>query len=350
MKIVVLCGGISKERNVSIRSGNLVYESLKEREHDVILLDICENIENITEDIFKDVTKYGKWEDENIPQEAPKKEELDNIKNRLQGNIFGKNVLAVCKKADIVFLALHGADGENGNVQKILSDERVPYTGSNSSGSRNAMDKAITKELLKADGRVKVPFGEVLKADELSSLKYDIQNLKFPLVIKPCNGGSSVGVSILNNTIDYNNIVKEGLVEDKEYILEEYIKGREFSVGILAGKALPVIEIIPKQGFYNYKNKYEAGLTEEICPANIDENTNGKMQEAAEIVHKVLGLDVYSRVDFILSDSGELYCLEANTLPGMTPTSLLPQEANAVGLTHADLCEKIIELSLKKEN
>lgn len=350
MKIAVLCGGTSTERNVSIRSGNLVYESLKGKGHDVILLDICENIESISEDIFNNIEIYGKWKEEDIPKEAPQKEELEGIKNRLQGNIFGKNILEVCKKAEIVFLALHGADGENGNVQKILSDEEIPYTGSNMVGSRNAMDKAITKELLNLDGRVKVPFGRVLKIDELLDLKYDIQDLRFPLVLKPCNGGSSVGVSILNSIEDYNSVIKEGLVEDNEYILEEYVKGREYSVGVLDGKALPVIEIIPKQGFYNYKNKYEAGLTEEVCPANIDENRREEMQKAAETVHEVLGLDVYSRIDFIVSDTGMLYCLEANTLPGMTPTSLLPQEAKVIGLTHADLCEKIIELSLKKEN
>lgn len=346
MKIVVLCGGTSTERNVSLKSGSLVAKSLKEKEHDVILLDICKNIENIPENIFEDFRNT--LEDITIPKLAPSIQELKDLKQNTVDGIFGKNVLDICKKADIVVLALHGEDGENGTVQARLKKENIKYTGSDELGSKNAMDKAITKRMLKEDGRIKVPFGITVSKDNVEYVKNFIEDAKFPMVFKPSSGGSSIGVNILQSKEELDTLLNKGFEYGEEYILEQYINGREFSVGVLGDKALPAVEIIPKQGFYDYKNKYMLGATKEVCPANIEDNISKEMLNQAKLVHDIMGLKVYSRSDFILSEDGEIYCLEVNTLPGMTPTSLLPQEAKVLGYSHADLCEEIVRLSLEK--
>ena len=174
---------------------------------------------------------------------------------------------------------------------------------------------------------------------------------QFPCVVKPCSGGSSVGITIAQNAEEYKASVKEAFrYGEDEIVVEEYIKGREFSVGLLGGKALPPIEIIPNEGFYDYKTKYQVGAARDVCPADITEEEDRTMRGAAEAAYNALRLESYARVDFILAEDGKAYCLEANTLPGMTPTSLLPQEAKVEGISYPDLCEKIIEISMKKYN
>lgn len=172
--------------------------------------------------------------------------------------------------------------------------------------------------------------------------------LTLPCVVKPCCGGSSIGVTIVRDAAEFKKALDEAFHWEDELVIEEYVKGREFSVGVIEGKALPVIEIAPIQGFYDYKNKYKAGSAVETCPAQLSEAVTKQMQQYAVEVTKVLGLGAYSRMDFLLDSREQMYCLEANTLPGMTPTSLLPQEAQAVGVSFEQLCEKLIELSLKK--
>ncbi|MDD6503859.1 MAG: ATP-grasp domain-containing protein, partial [Lachnospiraceae bacterium] len=179
--------------------------------------------------------------------------------------------------------------------------------------------------------------------DDVSTL-----GLCFPCIVKPCCGGSSIGVTIVRDGAAFKEALDEAFRWEDELIIEEFVEGREFSVGVMEGKALPIIEIAPLQGFYDYKNKYKAGSAVETCPANLPEETTKLMQHYAEEVARVIGLDTYSRTDFLMNKDGELFCLEANTLPGMTPTSLLPQEAKAVGMDFNRLCEKIIEISLKK--
>lgn len=318
MNIVVLCGGNSTEREVSIISGKNVAEALKSAHHNVTLLDVCQDVE-------QENTVFG-YEPYN--------------------NFFGKGVLEKCKQADIVFLALHGSNGEDGKIQSLFNLMNIKYTGSGNLGSSIAMHKGISKHIFNQEN-IPNPKGKVIEVNNISNLDYD--DIGFPMVIKPCNGGSSIGVSILKTKEELEDILSNKTFYDKEYVMEKYIKGREFSVGILDGKALPVIEIKPKQGFYDYENKYKVGFTDEICPAIIDQDTTKRFQNVAEKVHKALKLDVYSRIDFLMGEDGNIYCLEANTLPGMTPTSLLPQEAKAIGMSYSDLCEKIIELSLKKE-
>ena len=172
--------------------------------------------------------------------------------------------------------------------------------------------------------------------------------MEFPVVVKTCCGGSSVGVYIVNDQAEYEQALKDAYSYENEVVIEEYIKGREFSVAVVDGKAYPIIEIAPLQGFYNYKNKYQAGSTIETCPAEISPELTEKMQHYAEAGAKALFMEGYCRLDFMMKENGDMYCLEANTLPGMTPTSLIPQEAKVLGIDYPTLCEKLIEVSMKK--
>lgn len=172
--------------------------------------------------------------------------------------------------------------------------------------------------------------------------------MTLPCVVKPCCGGSSIGVSIVRTKEEYQKALADAFRWEEEVLIEDYIEGREFSVGVIDFKALPIIEIAPIEGFYDYKNKYKAGSAVETCPADLPQEITEQMQRYAEAVTKALGLDTYSRMDFLLDKENRMYCLEANTLPGMTPTSLLPQEAQAVGMNFEELCEKLIQISLEK--
>lgn len=171
--------------------------------------------------------------------------------------------------------------------------------------------------------------------------------MEFPVVVKTCCGGSSVGVYIVNDQAEYEQALKDAYSYENEVVVEEYIKGREFSVAVVDGKAYPIIEIAPLQGFYDYKNKYQAGSTIETCPAEISPELTEKMQHYAEAGAKALFMEGYCRLDFMMKENGDMYCLEANTLPGMTPTSLIPQEAKVLGIDYPTLCEKLIEVSMK---
>ena len=241
--------------------------------------------------------------------------------------------------ADIVFLALHGSIGENGKLQAIFDCMGIKYTESSYEGSILAIDKILTKKILEHDN-IKTPKWHLLK-------NVRKENIKFPVVVKPANNGSSIGVSIANNLEEFEVAIIECEKYKDEIIIEEYIKGREFSVGILDKTALPPIEIIPKSGFYDYKNKYQEGKTIEICPPKISQDKIKEMQQIAIKVHNALLLGAYSRIDFILDENGNFNVLEANSLPGMTKTSLLPQEALVTGITYEDLCEKILLSNLK---
>lgn len=344
MKIVVLCGGTSTERNVSITSGTLICKALKSRGHDTVLLDVYLGIDAWEEaSVFK-LGEQGLKIKDTLGETVPDIAQIKKLRKNPEV-FFGPNVLDICKAADIVFIALHGENGENGKVQAAFDLLGIKYTGTGYEGSLLGMSKDLTRKVLQAHN-ITMAKGITLYKEDSYDTAYD--KLFVPAVVKPASGGSSVGVAIANTFEELKDAITTAKQYDDVIVIEEYIKGREFSIGVIDGKALPVIEIIPKQGFYDYKNKYQAGLTEEICPAVLDEATTQKMQKAAERVYSALGLKVYSRIDFILSQENEPYCLEANTLPGMTPMSLLPQEAAVVGVTYEDLCEKIIELSLEK--
>lgn len=341
MNVVVLAGGISTERDVSLVSGKMIYTALRKNGHNAILLDVYLGTnETDIENIF---TMDKDWVSEINPVKDanPDIEKIKALRPDGDKQFFGPNVIAICQNADIVFMALHGENGENGKIQACFDLMGITYTGTDYISSAVAMDKALSKDIFAVYG-VPTPKGIRLKKGETESEK-----VPYPCIVKACKGGSSVGVCIANNDEEYEKAKEEAFRYDDEAVIEQYIKGREFSVGVLHGKALPVIEIAPLQGFYDYKNKYQAGSAVETCPANISKEKTEEMQKAAEMVFKALRLKNYARMDFMMSEQEEIYCLEANTLPGMTPTSLLPQEAAAIGISFEQLCEKLMQFSLE---
>lgn len=348
MDIVVLAGGLSTERDVSFKTGSMVAKALKENGHRVILLDVFmgysdqeEDLDNIFEIADKISVKV-----ENIPEVAPDLEKIKASRKDQSDCFFGPNVIRMCQMADVVFMALHGENGENGKLQAAFDLLGVQYTGSDYLSSAIAMNKAMTKQFLLAN-QIPTPVGiSMLKENRCENIEE--LGLKLPVVVKPCCGGSSIGVTIARDSKEFKQALEEGFRWEDELIIEEFVSGREFSCGVIEGKALPVIEIAPVEGFYDYKNKYKAGSAVETCPANLPEEVSKQMRSYAEQVAKVIGLNTYSRADFLLNEQMEMFCLEVNTLPGMTPTSLLPQEAAAVGMNFNELCEKIIEISMKR--
>lgn len=238
-------------------------------------------------------------------------------------------------------MGLHGSNGEDGKIQAAFELMGIKYTGTDYISSAISMSKELTKKVLVPDG-IPMPKGVALKRG------HKIEYVPYPCVVKPCCGGSSVGVSIVANDAEFKEALTEAFSYEDNILVEEYIEGREFSVGVLDGKALPVIEIEPLEGFYDYKNKYKAGATKETCPAVLPKEISERMQRWAEKACESAGVTTYARVDQLLTEDGDIYCLEINTLPGMTGTSLLPQEAAAAGISYDELTEKIIEISLRR--
>lgn len=344
MNVVVLAGGTSTERDVSLISGSMIYKALLKKGHRAVLVDVylgCEIPEGILpEDIFKQDIDWAK----DIRAIAENNPDLTLIKEKRKGekSFFGPNVLELCQMADAVFMALHGANGEDGKIQACFELMGIPYTGSDHVSSAMAMDKGITKDIFRANG-VPTPEGFRVKKEETDIRK----PVAYPCIVKACCGGSSVGVTIARDEAEYEKALKEAFRYDPEAVVEQFVEGREFTCAVMDGKALPIVEIAPKEGFYDYKNKYQAGSTVETCPAELDTEKTAEMQHIAENAFKALRLKNYARMDFMMSKTGEIFCLEANTLPGMTPTSLLPQEAAAVGMSFEELCEKILSYAVK---
>lgn len=362
MKVVVLAGGISTERDVSLSSGNMIYDALKRNGHQVVLLDVYLGYEGEPEGIFEKGMNLIAQIDA-VKEEDPDLEAVKTLRREEWKGFFGPGVLDICQRADCVFLALHGANGEDGRIQACFDLMGIPYTGADFTGSCLAMDKGITKDLFRVYG-IPTPAGSRLKrkagADPGAGEPQtgDTQTrepqigtempeaaVPYPRIVKASCGGSSIGVYVAADAGEYETAKAEAFRYGEEIIVEQYIKGREFSVGVMDGKALPVIEMAPKEGFYNYKNKYQAGTTIETCPAEISKEKTQEIQDIAERVFRALRLKSYARMDFVMSGSGEVFCLEANTLPGMTATSLLPQEAAAAGMDFGQLCERILKQS-----
>ena len=344
MRIVVLAGGTSTERDVSISSGLLVSAALREKGHQVVLLDVFTGYEKDIFDIDKLFKQnYSFTDSASVGETISDIDEIRENRRDKSNRFIGENIIDICACADITFFALHGGEGENGKLQATFDLLGLKYTGSGYLGSALAMHKGLTKSVL-IQSNVLTPRGAIFTS-EAEAASWD----SFPCVVKPCSGGSSVGITIVEDREDFRQSVKEAFsYGETEIVVEQYVKGREFSVGVVGGKALPPIEIIPKTGFYDYKTKYQAGAADEKCPADITPEQDAVMREAATAAYKALYLDSYARVDFILDKDDNAYCLEANTLPGMTPTSLLPQEAAVEGIGYADLCELIINNSLEK--
>lgn len=339
MKIIVLAGGLSPERNVSLSSGTKACQALRDRGHQAALVDMYLGADRPAEELYSAPLELSA-----ISRQTPDLEQVKASRKEGGDSQFGPGVLDLCANADVVFLALHGACGEDGRVQAALDLLGIPYTGSGYLGSAIAMDKDLTKRIVAPLGIV-TPKWELVNytAEDVPALA---ERLALPCVVKPVASGSSIGVTIAHTKEELTAALTAGLEFGGLCVVEQYIAGREIQVGILEDKALPSIEIIPKVGFYDYENKYQPGAAEEICPAPIPAEWEERLARATETVFQALGLSVYSRADFIVTEDGTPYFLEINTLPGMTPTSLVPQEAEAVGISYGELCERIIKASL----
>lgn len=345
MKIVVLAGGLSPERQVSLVTGCSVCRSLRKSGYRAVLVDLFMGLEQpVTEALFdREDGLCGQME---ITSQAPDLEAVRRSRKNQSPSMFGDGVLELCRMADIVFLGLHGECGEDGRVQATLDLLGIPYTGAGYLSSGMAMDKAITKQFMERLG-IRTPAWQELRytAEEIPALS---ETLPVPCAVKVINGGSSLGLALPDNREELKTALTEMLPYGGHIIVEEKISGRDLTVGVLGDRYLPAVEIIPQIGsYFDYAAKYQDGGSLEICPAPITGEQWQQMGEAAMKLHRGLGLSVYSRTDFILDAAGDAWCLEINTLPGMTPASLLPKEAAAVGMDYETLCRTIVELSLE---
>jgi len=297
LMITVMLGGPSAEREISLKSGDGVARALRSLGHEVSELD----------------PQNGSWK---LP-----------------------------KKTDVVFLALHGTYGEDGTVQSELEKLGVPYTGCDAEASRIGFDKVLTKQRCIAAG---VPTARFLLVDSPSASWPMGWNP--PVVLKPARQGSSVGLQFVEKVSDWSKALAESMRYDTQVLMEEKISGRECTVGILGEQALPVVEVRPKTGVYDYQNKYLTGTTEYFCPAEFDAMTTRRIQEAGIGAFKAIGGRDYSRVDVMVRPDGEPVVLEVNTLPGMTESSLLPKAAAAAGISYAELCQNMVDLAMKRSS
>ena len=341
MNIAVLAGGYSHERDVSLTSASLISNALIDEGFDVCLCDVYLGMD-IEDKSVKEIFTKNKITPYRVSSSIPDLEKLKAISGNGDA-LIGKNVIEICKMADVVFLALHGSMGENGQLQATLDNFGIKYTGSGYVGSLLAMDKDISKQLFVRSGVNTPKWVRYNKAEcTKEAIKRDIG---IPCVIKPCSNGSSVGISIVNSDSELDAALEFAFKYEESILVEEKIEGREFTVGILDGMVLPAVEIIPTEGFYDYKNKYQAGKTVELCPAPISDEIYDKLADMTRLAFETLRLRGYARFDYMLDFDDTPWCLEANTLPGMTPTSLLPQMAAAVGISYGKLCAKIIEIA-----
>lgn len=298
MKIIVLAGGLSTERDVSLSSGAGICRTLREKGHDAFLLDPFLGLPDAGEDleaVFKR-PDAGLGIASGIRSTEPDLEAVKACREDKSDCFFGVNVIELCRLADIVFMGLHGDVGENGKLQASFDVLGIRYTGPSSLGCALSMDKEITKVIFEAN-QIPTPKGTWMKKSA-SDHSLASTGLSLPLVVKPCSGGSSIGVYFAHTEEEFDQAVRESFRYEDEIIIEEYIKGRELACGVIDGKALPVIEICPKNGWFDYANKYQDGMTEEICPARIPEETALRIQNIAEKAFKALKLDVYARCRF----------------------------------------------------
>ena len=335
MKIVVLGGGLSPERDVSKKSASLIANALLRKGHEVAVVDLYDGTDSDcdfrkgTDDLFE----YA------IPETEP---DLDQIVADHGGREewVGPGVIDICKSADVVFVGLHGSHGENGQVQALLDAYNIKYTGCNYLGCALAMDKDISKILVAGSGYKTAKWIKG-NAEDLTVEGIE-KEIGIPCVVKPIGCGSSCGVSVVKTKDELVKAIDYAAAYKQMVLVEQFITGREITIGILDGKALPIIEIVPHEGFYDYKNKYQAGLTDHICPAKINEADTKKAKELAEKFFEILRMDSYGRIDMIYDEEkSEFWFIEANNLPGMTNTSLVPDAAAAEGIRYDDLVERI---------
>jgi len=331
MRITVLLGGTSAEREVSLASGLRIADALRSKGHEVVALDPAAGV--IARDDERRMLLAGV-----VHAAPPSLESLQNIsRSALLPNL---GTLAEIRHADVLFLALHGGAGEDGTLQAMLDMSGARYTGSGHLGSALAMDKDVSKTLFQAAG---VPTANWIMAP--TGVRQVEATLGFPVVVKPSKQGSTVGLSVVHDPSQLDEAVTEAFKYDDEVMIESFVVGREMTVSVLGDIALPVGEIIPKHEIYDYECKYTKGMAEEVFPADLSAEETLAVQAHSLAAFRALKLRGYARIDFRLAPDGIFYCLEANTLPGMTELSLLPQAAKAVGMGFADLCERIVELA-----
>jgi D-alanine-D-alanine ligase len=332
MRIAVLFGGASSERDVSIASAAQVFTSLAERGHDVIAVDTARG--------RLDEAAVAGFVSSSVAYDPPEVSELPAAE--LTGRLAAEG--GELRSVDVVFLALHGGSGEDGTIQAVLDSADIVYTGSGVLGSAMAMDKEISKQLFRCGG-VPTPDWIMAPADP----EQVAAQIGYPAIVKPNRQGSTIGLTVVKGPDQLAEAIEAALAFDHEVMIEKFIAGREFVVGVVDGRALAVGEIVPQLGeIFDYQSKYQVGGAIETFPAVLEAEPAERMQELAVRAHRALKLGSYSRIDFRMDDAGGIWCLEANTLPGMTATSLLPQSAEAAGIGFGELCERLCELALSE--
>lgn len=338
LRITVLLGGVSAERDVSLSSGLRIAVALREKGHVVTCLDPAEGV--LSRDAEAALLETG------VGTAPPSLEALAGLAARSLSPSLG--TLPEITGADCVFLALHGGQGEDGTIQALLDMVGVPYTGSGHLASALAMDKHLSKVVLRSAGvatanwMMAPPDSSALNAEEVG------RHLDWPVVVKPSKQGSTVGLSIVREPGELASAVSEAFRFDDEVMIERFVPGQELTVGILGGQVLPAIEIQPVKELYDYECKYTPGMAKEFV-AELSPEIESKLADQALKAFRALKLRGYARIDFRLDPHGQPWCLEANTLPGMTPTSLIPQAAAAAGVLFPDLCERIVQLALESQ-
>ena len=331
MKVVVLTGGTSSERDVALASGLQVARALRERRHTVSVVDLAAGF--VPPEHEATLLPGG------VGRKPPPLERLRELERGMLGSGLGE--IPAVRRADVLFLGLHGGRGEDGTVQAILDLFGIPYTGSGHLASALAMDKDLSKRVVRDHGIASPAW--LMAPVTAVRVKAAVG---FPSIVKPSKQGSSVGMSLVSRGRDLAKALTLASRYDDEVMVERYVDGREFTVGILGDSALPVVEIRPKHKLFDYECKYTPGMAEELAPAPIDRELAATLQDAALRVHRALKLRGYSRIDFRADGDGEIFFLEANTLPGLTANSLIPKAARAAGMSFPVLCETICRLAL----
>ena len=330
MRVTVLTGGATAERAVAFASASQIVAALRSRGHEVSVVDTAGGL----------LDERGEREllGAAVGTAPPAVDQLAAREQRMLSE--GLAELPAVRDADVLFLAVHGGQLEGGTLQAVLDVIGVPYTGSGPLASALAMDKDLSKRLFRAAG-VPVPawFMEPVAPEDVTTA------LGWPVIIKPSKQGSSVGLTLVKKAEDLENAVKLAARYDDEVMAEQFIPGRELTVGVLGDVPLPVGEIVPKHELFDYETKYTPGMSEETFPARIETLLARQLQEYAVMAHRALKLNGYSRVDFRVTPEGDIFCLEANSLPGMTRTSLYPQAAQAAGIPFPELCERVARLA-----
>jgi D-alanine-D-alanine ligase len=334
LRITVLMGGTSSERDVSLASGIRVAEALRSRGHEVRAVDPARGEIGMDE---QRALAAG-----TVVQTAPPSQDA---LRRMAREALPRmaSTLPRAGETDVVFLGLHGGTGEDGTIQAMLDLTGVPYTGSGHLASALAMDKELSKQLFRQAGVTTADWLMApARADDVGA------RLGYPVIVKPSKQGSTVGLSIVRGPDELQAAGDEASNFDDGVMIEAFIAGRELTVGILGGDALPVGEIIPKHEIYDYECKYTPGMADERFPAELTSAETTRIQQEARAAFKALKLGGYARIDFRMSHDGRFYCLEANTLPGMTQTSLIPQAAAAAGISFPELCERVVRLAMAR--